>query len=183
MDKIIEQLVNIKSDTIEKMNVNKPTVLSEEEESEFRNATRCSNCKKLMNVMKKLEMPKHKIEEPKITNSSEVLSWGGCPKTTNNPRILSRSKPKAPIITLKKHPPQKNNNPGRLFGEQNKKQLLGGLGLEGGAQRLCHDYFCFLVYSLDCFCLLISNSILFFRVQQLRCPWQYWCCELISVDP
>ena len=107
MDKIIEQLVNIKSDTIEKMNVNKPTVLSEEEESEFRNATRCSNCKKLMNVMKKLEMPKHKIEEPKITNSSEVLSWGGCPKTTNNPRILSRRKPKAPIITLKKHPPQK----------------------------------------------------------------------------
>ena len=43
----------------------------------------------------KIEMPKHKITETQITNSSEVLPWGGFPKTT------------------KKH----THNPRRLFGE------------------------------------------------------------------
>ena len=44
MDKFIEQLGNIKSDIIEKMNLNKPMVISEEEELEI---GKCCCCKVL----------------------------------------------------------------------------------------------------------------------------------------
>ena len=76
MGKFIKQLGNIKSDIIEKMNVNKPMVFSGEKELEFRNATRCSICNKILMNGEKIEMPKHKIKETQITNSSEVLSLG-----------------------------------------------------------------------------------------------------------
>ena len=93
MDKFIEQLCNIKSDIIETI---KPLVISEEEELEFRNATRCSICNKRFDECdENVRDAKTQNKRTTISNSSEVLSWGGYPKTKKT----------------KKH------NPRRLFGE------------------------------------------------------------------
>lgn len=46
MDKFVEQLASIKDDILERMKENKPMTISDEQELEFRNATRCSICNK-----------------------------------------------------------------------------------------------------------------------------------------
>lgn len=46
MDKFVEQLASIKDEILERMKENKPMIISDEQELEFRNATRCSICNK-----------------------------------------------------------------------------------------------------------------------------------------
>ena len=46
MEKFVEQLTEIKTDIFNKMNVNKPMEITDEQEIEFRKATRCSICNK-----------------------------------------------------------------------------------------------------------------------------------------
>ena len=141
----------------------------------------------MLNVMNKLEKPKHKIKQTKPTNSSEVLSRGRCSKTKKTKTTILEdslvNKPQPPppkkkaILedSLVSKPPQKKT-----------QQLLGGLGLGGVSKdsvRIVFFWFTHQRVSQDCFLFLLFKAYAFFRVQQLRCPWQYWCCELISVDP
>ena len=46
MDKFVEQLASIKDEILERMKENKPMIMLDEQELEFRNATRCSICNK-----------------------------------------------------------------------------------------------------------------------------------------
>ena len=46
LDHLVNKLAEIKKDMFDKMNVNKPMVITDEQEEEFRKATRCSICNK-----------------------------------------------------------------------------------------------------------------------------------------
>ena len=100
-----------------------------------------------MNVMKQLEIPKHKIKATQITNSSEVLSWGGCPKKT----ILEDS-----LVSK----PKKTNT--------TTTTIAGRSWAGGGVQRLCQDcflLFLFLVFSPK---ILLGLFFLFFWFSHQR---------------
>ena len=164
------------------MNVNKPIVISEEEELEFRNATRCSNCnKKSMNVMNKLYRDV-KTQKTKMTNSSEVLSWGVSPKTKKQNNLgdslvskpKKQNKPTKPILGDSLGSKPKKHN--KTTTPPKKKQLLGGLGLGGSKDSVRIVFWFYWIFGL-----LPKGSP---RIFLLYCYFFFWfTSQRVSYDP
>ena len=104
-----------------------------------------------MNVMQKLEIPKHKIKTT-ITTPSEVLSWGRCQKTQSQETVqgVNQKNQKKTIPGRSWTPPQIKKNKTK---KRQKHKFLGGLGLGvGGCPKSLSGLCCFFFFWYSAFC-------------------------------